>query len=309
MEEKKRFKRLEVNDPLVQELASRKYPWWNKLVTLSHTDNRISIQVRGHYLNVYSTMGNLLKVEMADGRLVCTTHYKYLIDLLDNVYINLEPVGDHLAVKRESCPLVTSLLEEKHFKLVRNNIAAHAGVEKTIQSRLVWHNRNTLLDAEIAFNEDGEQDNDTDGKTRIDLVNLDKREKAVVFVELKRLSDGRLHNGEVNQQIEKYIAFAKNNKDDIINAYRNVIQVKKLLGILPATSELSTAEIERVEPMPILAIACSNQKYIDDWKHDITEKLNMEQLAGLYFFGTEVDLNLVVSKGNKIASSLMPLRA
>jgi hypothetical protein len=74
MTEKKQFKRLDPNDPLVKKLATGKYPWWNNLVALSHTDKRISIQVRGSYLNVYSTMGSLLKVEMAAGELVCTTH-------------------------------------------------------------------------------------------------------------------------------------------------------------------------------------------------------------------------------------------
>ena len=237
-------------------------------------------------------MGNLLKVEMTGNKLACKTHYKYLIDDLADEYVVLRPESDHLAVKEPSCPLVTSLLEGKHLQRVQNNIAAHAGVEKTIQSKLAWHNRNTLLDAEIAFNEQGEQGDNTDCKTRIDLVNLDKRKNRVVFVELKQLSDVRLHSGEVNQQIAKYIAFAQKQKENIIEAYRNVIEVKTLLGILPKTSELATAKIERVEPRPILAIACSNQKYIDDWKHDIEKKLNTKQLAGLYFFGTNVDLNL-----------------
>jgi len=300
MVEKKRFERLKVNDPLVQALATRNYPWWKTLVERSHTDNKISIQVRGSYLNVYSTMGNLMKVEMAGSKIVCTTHYKYLIDDLADEYVNLVTEGDHLAVSRPSCPLVTSLLEKKHFQRVQNNIASHSGVEKTIQSKLAWHNRNTLLDAEIAFNEVGEQGDNTDRKTRIDLVHLDKRSNAVVFVELKQLSDVRLHSGEVNRQIAKYIAFASERKGEIIDAYRNVIRVKELLKILPTTSELATAEIKRVEPKPILAIACSNQKYIDDWKNDVKAKLNTEQLAGLYFFGTDVDLNLKSNKNKEV---------
>ena len=47
-----------------------------------------------------------------------------------------------------------------------------------------------------------------------------------------------------------------------------------------------------------MAVACSNQKYIEDWKLEIEKKVNTEQLAGLYFFGTEVDLNLPVGKSN-----------
>jgi hypothetical protein len=297
---KKVFKRLEPDDPLVMELAPGNYPWWDTLVNRSHKDSKISIQVRGSYLNVYSTMGNLLKVEMVGKKLVCKTHYKYLIDDLADEYVNLLPNGDHLAVEKPTCHLVTSLLEGKHLQRVQNNIATHAGVEKTIQSKLVWHNRNTLLDAEIAFNEDGEKGDNTGRKTRIDLVNLDKRSNAVVFVELKQLSDARLHSGEINEQIAKYIAFAQEREGEILEAYRNVIQVKKILGILPETSELSLANIERVERKPILAIACSNQKYIDDWKHDVEKKLDTAQLAGLYFFGANVDLNLRSDKNKEV---------
>ena len=130
----------------------------------------------------------------------------------------------------------------------------------------------------------------------------------MVFVELKRLSDVRLHSGEVNKQIAKYIAFAHDHNDEIIKAYRNAIQVKALLGILPKTSELATATIKRVEPKPILAVACSNQKYIDDWKHDIEKKLNTEQLAGLYFFGATVDLNSRPPKTRQCLSSASPGR-
>jgi hypothetical protein len=300
MPQKKTFTRLKPNDPLVNALASGNYPWWDSLVQHSHTDNRISIQVRGNYLNVYSTMGNLLKVEMTRGKLVCKTHYKYLIDDLADEYVVLQPESDHLTVKEPSCRLVTSLLEGKHLQRVQNNIAAHAGVEKTIQSKLVWHNRNTLLDAEIAFNEEGEQGEDTDRKTRIDLVNLDKRSNAVVFVELKQLSDVRLHSGEVNRQIAKYIAFSRKRKDEIIDAYEYTIRVKQRLGILPKTSELATAEIKCVEPRPVLAIACANQKYIDDWRQDIENKVDKDQLAGLYFFGTNVDLNLRSDKNKEV---------
>jgi len=299
MAQKKGFKRLEPNDPLVKELAPGNYPWWDSLVKRSHTDKKISIQVRGSYLNVYSTMGSVLKVEMAGGKLVCKTHYKYLIGDLADEYVDLRPESDHLTVKEPSCRLVTSLLEGKFLQRVQNNIAARAGVEKTIQSKLVWHNRKTLLDAEIAFNEDDEQGDSADRKTRVDLVNLDKRRNAVVFVELKQLSDLRLHSDEINQQVAKYIAFAREREGEIIDAYRNVIRVKKLLGILPETSKLLSAKIKYVEPKPVLAIACSNQKYIDDWKPRL-KKLNTEQLAGLYFFGTQVDLNLISDKNKQV---------
>ena len=304
MTEKKRFVRLKANDPLVEELATGNYPWWNTLVALSHTDKDINIQVRPSYLNVYSKMGNLLKVEMADGKLVCKTHYKYLIDSHRPEYVDVLPSGKDIAVTLPSCNLITSILEEENFRRIKLNIARLAGEEKRIQSTLGEKNCRTLLDAEIAFNDSGTQTGFEEesalgsGATRIDLVNYDKNRNMLVFIELKQVFDDRLYSNlkgfkEVNEQIAKYTAFATIHKKDILEAYNDVIEVKTKLGLLPNDSILKSVRIECVEPKPILAIAAYNQNIIDAMKVEVKKGLNIGGLSALYFFGSSpIDLNL-----------------
>ncbi|MGD0904177.1 MAG: hypothetical protein ABR924_14655 [Terracidiphilus sp.] len=299
MAEQKRFERLKEGDPLVEELASGKYPWWNTIVALSHTDKDINIQVRGSYLNVYFKMGNLLKVGMDGRKVICQTHYKYLVGALDDVYVDLKTESDHLSVKGP-CPLVTSLLEGKNFRLVKQNISTYAGEEKQIQSRLVEKNKDTLLDAEISFSDYEDLTNTEDGNTRIDLANCDKNRDVLVFVELKQIFDTRLYSGEINKQIAKYVAFAEKHQEHLVEAYNNVIQVKRALNVISEVSYLASVNIQEVEPRPILVIAGYDQDIINAKKQKIIDNLETSNLSGLYFFGTDVDLNFKSGKNKDI---------
>jgi hypothetical protein len=306
----KQFFRLPPNSPLVEELKSGKHEWWNRLVARSHKDPEINIQVRGDYLSVYSRMGSLLKICLEGNEVVCRIHYRYLIGSHCPEYIDAKPSGKDLTVDLRTCNLITSILEEENFKRIKSNIAALAGEEKKTQSKLVEKNRNTLLDAEIAFNDSGtETDPEEDNTpsrcdTRIDLVNYDKNRRMLVFIELKQVFDNRLYSNleglkEVNEQIAKYTAFAKNRKKDIITAYNNVIEVKRVLGLLPKDSALWSATIEQIEPKPILAVAAYDQDIIDAKRDKVRKDLKTEGLAALYFFGSTVDLNLTTKGGNK----------
>jgi hypothetical protein len=293
------FGKLSVNDELVAELASGRHGWWNRIVELSHQDPTINIQVRGSYLNVYCKMGNLLKVSMKAGKVACEVHYKYLIGARKPEYIKLFPSTDDISLDERSCDFVTSILDERHFKTIKANISTYAGEEKAIQSRLVEKNKATLLDVEIAFSDKEVLADSEDGNTRIDFANYDKNRRALVFIELKQIFDDRLYSDEINKQMRKYSAFAKKHEEHLLAAYNDLIQVKKILGIIKPGSYLSDVTISRVEHKPLLAIAGYNQAIIDGMKERITgtdkEKLDTGNLSGLYFFGTEADLNL--SKG------------
>jgi hypothetical protein len=303
----KEFTRLKADDDLVEVLATGNHKWWNTLVERSHKDPDINIQVRGNYLSVYYRMGNLLKIELKNKQVVCSLHYKYLIGDRRRQYIDVTPSGNDLAVSVPSCNLVASILDKENFKRIKSNIAALAGEEKCIQSKLVNHNRKTLIDAEIAFNESGamidaEEDKASGGnKTRIDLVNYDKKRKLLVFIELKQVFDERLYSDsqgfkEVNEQIAKYTAFAKKHEEKLIKAYNDVIAVKKKLQLLPSDSVLWSAKIERIELKPILAVAAYKQVIIDAMKALVKKDLKEDKLAGLYIFGETVDLNLASDK-------------
>jgi len=313
MATRKKFVNLTATHPLVEELKSGKHEWWTKLVSHSHKDPDINIQVRGNYLSVYSQMGSLLTIRLEKKQVVCSIHYKYLIAPRRPENVDVIPSGKDITVNLKSVDLVTSILEEKNFARIKRNIARLAGEEKSIQSKLVEKNRNTLLDVEIAFTETGiliddpENENSSDSgitrtrSTRIDLVNYDKNLNKLVFIELKQIFDGRLYSDskgrkEVNQQIEKYKFFAKNHAEELIKTYNNVIEVKRELGLLPKGSPLWSAKIESVEPKPILAIAGYTQDIINARKGKVEEDLNTGNLAALYFFGPPIDLNLTRKK-------------
>jgi len=300
MAQEKKFGRLDPEDPLVEELAPGKHPWWDRLVQLSRTDRDINIQVRGTYLNVYCKMGNLLRIYMQGKKVACAVHYKYLIGAHTPEYIEVFPTGGDIAVQR-SCDMVSSILDDKNFRIVKQNISTYAGEEKKIQSRLVEKNKATIVDVEIAFSDSEVLADSEDGNTRIDIANFDKNRNCLVFVELKQIFDSRLYSSEMNDQIRKYMGFAKKHEEHLVDAYRNVLKVKKALGVISDGDYLASADIQRVEHKPILAIAGYNQALIDGMKDSIVKgshPLETSNLAGLYFFGTDVDLNLK-SGGNK----------
>jgi hypothetical protein len=298
------FGRLSVDHPLVEELASGKHAWWNRVVKLSHSDPDINIQVRGSYLNVYCKMGNLLKIYMLGKKVACQVHYKYLVGARTPEYIETYPSGDDIAIGEKPCDFVSSILDGKFFKTVKQNIATYAGEEKRIQSRLVEKNKDTILDVEIAFSDTEVLADSEDGNTRIDFANYDKNLKCLVFIELKQIFDDRLYTEEMNKQIQKYSSFAKKHEKQLTAAYNDVIQVKKKLGIIGPESLLWNVVISRVEHKPILAIAGYKQVIIKAMEPAIRgengKKLDVTKLAALCFFGKDVDLNLKKGKNTKI---------
>jgi len=287
------FNRLGDNHPLVGKLLAE--AWWQKLVEISHVDPDINIQIRSDSINVYSKMGNLLNISLRKNKVCCEIHYKYLIANKKPEYVSIVPLGGQLLVNEKfRCPHIQDVL--KDLKTIKQNIAIYAGEEKAIQSRIVEKNKETIIDVEAEFSRKNVPDGDGGDNARIDLVNFDKNLKKIVFVELKQAFDPRLYNGEINEQIEKYYKFALKHKDQIINAYQNVINTKKKLGIIKDTSFLAKARILAIEPRPLLVIAGYNQKFIDSLKGTIEKNIDpakkAKHLAGLYFFGIDTDLNL-----------------
>lgn len=303
MAQEKKFGRLTVEHALVEELVSGNHPWWSRLVQLSHSDRDINIQVRGTYLNVYCKMGNLLKIYMQGKKVACKVHYKYLVGAHTPEYVEAIPSGGDIAISQKSCDMVSSILDDANFRIVKQNISTYAGEEKRIQSRLVEKNKDTILDVEVAFSDTEVLADAGDGNTRIDFVNYDKIKRCLTLVELKQIFDGRLYSKEINEQIHKYSVFARKHEAALVKAYNNVIEVKKALGIIETGSCLHGVVISHVESKPILAIAGYNQDVINGMLPRILDrekdKLDTTKLAGLYFFGTSVDLNLNKSGGNK----------
>ena len=287
------FTRLGEDHPLVDKLLTE--AWWQEIVEISHADPDINIQLRSNSINIYSKMGNLLRISLQKNKVCCEIHYKYLIADKKSPYVSIAlSDGRLLMVNNNECPNIQDVL--KDFKTIKQNIAIYAGEEKTIQSRLVEKNKETIIDVEVAFSGITGPDGDGGDNARIDLVNFDKNLRKIIFVELKQAFDSRLYNGEINKQIEKYYDFALKHEGQIINAYQNAINTKKKLGIIKDTSFLANARVAAIEPRPLLVIAGYNQQVIDSLKCTIEINIDpakkAKHLAGLYFFGSDTDLNL-----------------
>lgn len=296
----KKFGKLTLEHPLVMELTSGIHPWWERLVHLSRSDRDINIQVRGSYLNVYCKMGNLLKIYLQGTKVACKIHYKYLVGAHAHDYVDAFPSGEDIGVSLRTCDMVSSILEDTNFRTVKQNISTYAGEEKKIQSRLVEKNKDTILDVEIAFSDSEVLAGFDDGNTRIDIANYDKNRKSLVFIELKQIFDPRLYSAEINEQVRKYVAFARKHEPHLLEAYRDVLRVKKALGVISDGDYLASVDMQRVEHRPILAVAGYNQALIDGMEERIRKGLDTSNLAGLYFFGTEADLNLQKGKNKEI---------
>lgn len=294
------FTKLPKDHPLVDKLLSE--TWWSNLIKLSHADPDVNIQLRADYINVYSQMGNLLRIGLQANQICCEIHYKYLISDVAQPYVKILPDNGHLKVNGSVCPNVEDILEPKNFRIIKRNIATYTGEEKTIQSKLVEKNKDTVIDVEVAFSENGRSEESEN--TRIDLVNFDKKHHKLVFVEFKQAFDARLYNGEINKQIERYTNFARKNEEQIVKAYQDALVTKKKLGIITDSSFLADIVIEKLEPKPILAIAAYNQNVIDGLRSRIEENLDTANLSCLYFFGKTVDLNVGNKTKNKVLYAL-----
>lgn len=105
----------------------------------------------------------------------------------------------------------------------------HISSEKMVQGKLIAHNRDRYIDSELAYRT-------KERKTmRIDLVEL--RNQALVFVELKLITDDRLrhlnNNPEIIEQMKKYHTFINqgNRLEELQSYYTKLLEIKKRIGI------------------------------------------------------------------------------
>ena len=134
-------------------------------------------------------------------------------------------------------------------------------------------------------------------RTRIDLLNYDKRNKKIVAVELKMVENKELFNGSIQKQLEKYTLFLTNHEEEIKAAYESSTKTKIALGLLPKDSVLWNADFKNVKIVkkPLLVVVCHSQKGINEVREKIIKAVE-DHALGVFFFGKTGDLNIPPKK-------------
>ena len=221
------FDKLTPTHNLFTTLRSDNPQWWQLLK--SQPDCYIDIR-KDNTINVYYNGGSLFKISYRRG-------YGY------NVKIHPAYLGQK-GNKYVPFPNYASLDQPK-LKEIKDNIASRFGhkSESGLKAQMMCATGSIYIDTEFAFTEPDENNPKKSKIIRIDLVRLNG--KTIEFVELKRISDGRLlkkesygaskGDEEILEQVKKYNKFLNDNKDEIIKYYKNLLKIKSDLDLLPAS--------------------------------------------------------------------------
>lgn len=212
------------------EKLKRSNPSWWQFVKENIKPGGFYVDIRkDNSLNVYYNGGSLLKIILMQGEIKGKIH-EYYLGKTGSKYVNYE---------------LNSLPEDANT--IKERIASRYSdtSENGIKARLICASGENYIDSEFAYPEAIGKKKDKNGKevttyltTRIDLTKLENGK--IVFVELKRIEDGRLltneyENGEpeILSQMKAYHQFINLHKQEITNYYKTLFVIKHDLGILP----------------------------------------------------------------------------
>lgn len=217
------------NHPLFETLK-RDNPLWWQYVKDNIKPSGFYVDIRkDNSLNIYYNGGSLLKIKWSYGKISCKIHAYYLGET-GSGYITYDP---------ERVPYEADEIKKKIASRYSNTS------ENGIKARLICAHGATFIDSEFAYSEPRSGGYLT---TRIDMVKIE--DEKIVFVELKRIQDGRLLTNEYEQgrpeiltQMGLYHDFINKHKEEITGYYRKLYDIKRELGILPK----SLASVENID--------------------------------------------------------------
>ena len=215
--------------------------WWKRF----KKDDSLYIEIRkDNQVNVYFEGGSVARIHYCSKhkQLQVFTHHKYLGITSDKpMYIECSKVIDEQF--DSILDQVKHNYSQKHSQ--NGSTPKEQWSEKFIQSKLILNSSTTHLDSEFAY-KDKEHD------IRIDLVKV--VDGIITFVELKRLDDPRMLKSsealpEIVYQLKDYEKFIDCHKNEILEYYQRVYDIKKKLGLV-----LPDSRPESVNPKPELLI-------------------------------------------------------
>ena len=245
------FNKLKGDSKIFEEL--KKNPsWWTRF----KNDKSLYIEIRkDNQVNVYFEGGSIARIHYCSKhkKLQVFTHHKYLnlpTPSKGNAYIEGSDIIDKpvKTVKKDEEILVCDTIIERirtifSQKLSINNKEKWS--EKFIQGSIIVQSSAFHLDSEFAYNDDISQN-------RIDLIRCDNG--VVTFVELKRMSDGRMlhktdESPEIVEQMLRYRNFIMRYSNELLAYYQELYDIKVDLQ-LPVPKSRPTS----INPEPHLLI-------------------------------------------------------
>lgn len=227
------FEALNENFSLWQVLTNNPPQWWKNLLE----NKELYVEIRkDNYANVYYYGGNVALVRWTGGDITAETHKKYLGESNETaLYQNCTKILQ----SKEGIKNIKGKISEEYHRLSKRKEAdrqnkVYISYEKWVQGELKLCFPNRYIDSEFAYRT-GEKE-----LIRFDLVEL--REKKLVFVELKLITDSRLRcqegEPEIIEQMKSYCDFISQYTKELKEYYSKLLRIKKRIGLWNGDTEI-----------------------------------------------------------------------
>jgi hypothetical protein len=248
-------------------------------------DSELQPEIRDDAVTVYYRGGALLRnLKVKGDFLHAEVHPKFVpfSGTETNTYLQLSGTSTGgIAFVEPPAPLSLGVATQDildAYKAMMDQVLV-AFPEGQIIQAICCRPENQILDQEITFQESGES------RDKIDLCHFDDVLGKLVFVEVKRVNDERLFQQkagsrpEVLDQLQSYGCRLQTQRDTILTAYRQVVSLKRELGLGERLKKMPTDGPRELLERPVLVIGnCS--------RTDVRQILNSKEdwqplLAGL----------------------------
>jgi hypothetical protein len=268
---------LRVDHGLFQRLTTNPPLWWNNL----KADKDLYIDIRkNNSINVYYNGGSILKLEGGKAY-KAQIHSEYIPLQRDHDYVSYRFDGESIELEETETISINSFeadtidrIKKRIRKFYPNDSEKGIQGRYVVKTNILPNSSGFFIDTEFAYE-----------KKRIDMVWVDLKTRKIALVELKTIGDERLYVDKqktqetIDQQLQKYHNFARQNSNDLMRYYARVFRIKRDLGLLPgyATNAVESLEGFELIEKPVLLIGDCTEKWIK--KHSPDLERNLKDIA------------------------------